>query len=156
MVRWRSIDWSRGAVLSRLLGLVSFALGTMCAMEAHRLWTGWAGSGVLPAAVAFLFIVLAVGFAAFPGAHTEAVKGFAWSELRPIAILIVAFALYLAIVPRTGFLVATWAFLFTATYFAARSSATAALLWSGALSVTSHFVFKVGLGTALPVGPFGF
>lgn len=150
------MNWSRGAIVSRVLGLVSFVLGTVCAMEAYRLWTGWAGSGVLPAAVAILFIVLAIGFAAFPGAHTEAVKGLAWSEVRPIAIVVVAFALYVALVPVAGFLVATWAFLFIATHFAARSSATTALLWSGTLAIASHFVFKVGLGTALPVGPFGF
>lgn len=153
---WKSINWSRGAVVSRVLGLISFLLGTVCAMEAYRLWTGWAGSGVLPAAVAILFIVLAIGFAAFHGAHTDAVKGLAWSEVRQILIVVVAFALYVAFVPFVGFLTATWAFLFASTHFAAKSPAITAFLWSGALAVASHFVFKVGLGTALPVGPLGF
>lgn len=156
MTGWRSIAWGRGAIVSRLLGVVAMVLGTTCAMEAYRLWTGWAGSGVLPAAVAIIFIVLAVGFAAFPSVHTEGVKGLTRNEAQPIVIVIVAFGLYLTLIPFIGFLVASWAFLFATTYFAARSSAVAALLWSGVLSVASHFVFRVGLGTPLPVGALGF
>lgn len=152
----KSIDWTRGLILSRLLGLISFVLGVTCAMEAYRLWTGWAGSGVLPAAVSIVFVVLAVGFAAFPTRDTEAKKRLERAELRGVLLITVAFAVYLVAAPMIGFLVSTWAFLFVTTRFAAGSSTRAALLWSGFLSIGSHLAFKVSLGTPLPAGPFGF
>jgi len=149
-------DWNRSVVLHRLIGLFSLALGVICAMESHRLWTGWAGSGVLPAGVAILFVVLAIGFAAFPAAPGETRISIEPGELQPVAVIVVAFAAYIAILPVFGFLLSTWAFLFGSGRVAAGSTWKSSFVCAGVLAVASHLLFRVTLGAAFPVGPWGF
>ncbi|HEX7126064.1 MAG TPA: tripartite tricarboxylate transporter TctB family protein [Thermodesulfobacteriota bacterium] len=152
----KRIDCTRGPTLSRLLGLVSLALAVTCFREGHRLWTGWAGSGVMPGLVGVLYVVLAIGFAVFPAKDTPRAAPLEKTQRRGIVTIVVAFAVYLALIQTLGFLLSTWAFLFVATRVMPGSTTIGAFLWAGALSSGSHLLFRVGLGTALPPGRFGF
>lgn len=142
-------------VLHRLLSIASLALATVCALEANRLWTGWAGSGVMPALVAALFGALAIGFALVPAPHSISSDPLDLGDPRASLVVAAAFAVHLAVVSLVGYLLSTWAFLFVTTRFASHASNRAAAVWSAILALGSYFLFKVALGTPLPIGRFG-
>jgi hypothetical protein len=137
-------------------GAFLVVVGVVALLEAFRLRDGWLGARLMPALVGGVLVLIGLAHTTEPSAPV------AWPDAAGagrVVALLALLALYVALLPWLGFLLATLLFtLFTLPIVRslgptswARSLATAA-----AIAVASHVVFKHWLGMPLPVGPLGF
>lgn len=146
---------SRGDVLR---GGFLVALGVISFLEALRLRDDWLGAKLMPAAMALALIVLGVSHCLTsvvrPGADLPRTAGA--PRWRPSAFVFGALVLFVAALPRIGFLPATALFLLALVRLLGTFSWTTAIALSGAIAIASHVVFRLWLGMPLPRGPLGF
>ena len=125
----------------------------MALLEAFRLRDGWLGARLMPALVGGILVLVGVAHA------TEPTAPVAWPDAagaRRVVALLVLLALYVALLPWLGFLIATLLFALPVVRGLGPTSWTRSLATAAAIAIGSHVVFKHWLGMPLPAGPLGY
>ena len=136
-----------------VLAVFFVALGALSIVEALRVKDDWQGAKLMPAVIGALLIVLGV-------AHVTLGDQVAtWPDragLRRVLLMLGVLVLYVAILPEAGFLPATAILTFAVVRALGAYSWAMTAVWTVAVAVASHVVFKHWLGMPLPAGPLGF
>ena len=141
-----------------LCGSFLRALGVISLLEALRIRDDWLGAKLMPAAIALALLVLGASHCLTSVVGPEADRPTAPEvpRWRRSAFVFGALALFVAALPRIGFLPATAVFLLALVRLLGVFSWARAIAFSGAIAIASHVVFRLWLGMPLPRGPFGF
>ena len=134
-------------------GAFLVVVGVVALLEAFRLRDGWLGAGLMPALVGGVLVLVGLAHATEPAAPV------AWPDAaggRRVVALLVLLALYIALLPWLGFLVATLLFALPIVRSLGATSWTRSLATAAAIAVAAHVVFKHWLGMPLPAGPLGY
>ncbi len=127
-------------------------LGIVALVEAFRLRDGWTGARLMPAVVGVTLLLLGA-------AHTWVpVAADAWPTAaggRRVVALLGLLALYIALLPALGFLLATALFALPLVRGLGPTSWPRAALTAAGIAVASHVVFRHWLGMPLPAGLIG-
>lgn len=133
-------------------GAVLLVLGAASLVEAMRLKDSWQGARLMPAVLAGVLSLLAVGHLR-PSAPDAPVAFPDWPDARGrrrIAVVFAALVVYVALLEPLGFLLSTALFvLFVVRVLGAWSWMTTAAL-TVAIALACHVVFKRWLGMPLP------
>jgi hypothetical protein len=143
------------AVIDRTVGGILGFLGVVCLLEAHKVWNGWDGTGLLPLLLGVVLVVLMLVLICAPSAEIRG-QVFDWAETRHVVILSGAFALYVALVSWLGYALSTWLFLAGVARYVSPWPFATTLIWTGATAMGTYLVFRKFLGMYLPAGLFCF
>lgn len=140
--------------MTRLLpGAVLVLVGVVAIVEALRVKDDWQGAKLMPAVIGVTLVVLGAAHA------TLRDDGAAWPDrdgLRRVLLMLGVLVVYVGILPDAGFLPATAVLTLTVVRGLGAYSWTMTAMWTAAIAVASHVVFKHWLGMPLPAGPLGF
>ena len=133
------------------------ALGVLSLVEALRIKDAWQGAKLMPAALGATLVALGIGHLA-PSMAGSAVALPAWPDAlarRRVVFMFGALALYVAALPRMGFLIATALFVLALLRALGSYSWAKSLALTGAIAIASHVVFIHWLGMPVPSGFLG-
>lgn len=138
--------------ISLVCGAFLVALGAVALLETLRLRDGWLGARLMPALVGGMLVLAGL-------AHgREPITPAAWPDraasARVLAVLVLL-ALYVALLPSLGFLLATLLFALPLVRALGAMSWPLTLATAAVIALASHVVFKHWLGMPLPSGPLG-
>lgn len=143
------------AAIDRTVGGILGVLGFVCLLEARNVWNGWDGTGLLPLLVGGALLVVMPVFVFFPSRDGQ--KGvFEKGESLHVAVLSLAFGLYVGLMTQLGYALATWLFLSGVTRYISPRRFSVTLIWTGAVALGTYLAFKKFLGMYLPVGLLDF
>jgi putative tricarboxylic transport membrane protein len=134
-------------------GLVLVALGVASVVEALRLKDDWQGAKLMPAVVGGLLVLLGCAHFVRRGPRV------AWPPrdgVRRVIVLLAVVALYVAVLPRVGFVPATAALVLSVVRTVGPLSWPRTAVATAVIAVASHIVFRHWLGMPLPAGPLGY
>lgn len=128
------------------------ALGAVALLEALRLRDGWLGARLMPVLVGGVLVLVGLAHAREPSPPV------AWPDAagagRVVAVLALL-ALYVALLPVLGFVVATLLFALPLVRALGAMSWPLTVATAVAIAVACQVVFKHWLGMPLPSGPLG-
>jgi hypothetical protein len=126
-------------------------LGAVALVEALRMRDGWMGAPLMPLLVGATLALLGVAHGWMPAVVAE------WPDAagaRRVAAVVGWLALYVAVMPWLGFLLATALFALPLVRGLGEWSWPWSLATTTAIAAGSHVVFKHWLGMPLPPGLF--
>ncbi len=144
-----------GKAVDRILGGIMGVLSLLCLTGSYQLWEGWAGPGTMPLIVGTILLFLAVGFWVFPSRDPVKILPSEKKMLIPMGVTLGSFALYILLVGRLGYPLATWLLLTVLVRSMKSGSLYKTFLWTGIVAVGSYIVFKFYLSMSLPAGFIG-
>jgi putative tricarboxylic transport membrane protein len=136
---------SRASVVS---GGLLLLLGLLSIAEALRVRDDWLGAKLMPLIVGGVLVLLGAAHLVGPAEAKPAWPDAA--SARRVVVMFMALALYVALMPVLGFLLATFLLALALVRMLATYSWTRTLLTTAGIAVGSHVVFQRWLGMPLP------
>ena len=140
-----------------LCGGLFLALGVLSLVEALRIRDAWQGARLMPAALGVTLVALGIAHLV-PSMAGSAGALPAWPDAlgrRRVVFMFGAVALYIAGLPRFGFLPATALFALILIRALGSYSWAMTVAITGAIAFGCHVVFIHWLGMPVPPGLFG-